>query len=64
MIVLDTIYTRQRDIAKKRMEICNECEHLMPIIRTCKKCGCFVDAKTKLMSSSCPINKWSSEKEG
>jgi len=43
---------------KFRIEICNSCEHLFSPTRNCKKCGCFVDAKTRIKSSSCPIAKW------
>lgn len=43
---------------KIRIELCNSCEHLVKPTRTCTKCGCFVDAKTRLKHSSCPIEKW------
>jgi len=46
------------DVQKDRINICNSCEFLFTPTRNCKKCGCFVDAKTRLQSSSCPINKW------
>lgn len=46
------------DVQKDRINICNSCEFLFTPTRNCKKCGCFVDAKTKLQSASCPINKW------
>lgn len=41
-----------------RLEICLSCEHLMHTTQQCKKCGCFVQAKTWLPSQRCPINKW------
>lgn len=46
------------EIQKQRIEMCNPCEHLFSLTRQCKKCGCAVDAKTKLSTSSCPENKW------
>lgn len=46
------------DVQKDRINICNSCEFLFTPTRNCKKCGCFVDAKTKLLSENCPINKW------
>jgi hypothetical protein len=60
------IYARAKGyVPRKGWRFVMSAEHLMPIIRTCKKCGCFVDAKTKLMSSSLFLcGKWSSEKEG
>ena len=46
------------DVAHHRIEICNSCEFLLEITRNCKKCGCFVDVKTKLAHTSCPVKKW------
>lgn len=42
----------------QRLEICRGCEHLIKLTTQCKKCGCFMTAKTKLASASCPIGKW------
>ena len=44
-------------VAKKRMDICNSCEHKTPRGR-CAECGCVLSAKTRSLTSSCPINKW------
>jgi ribosomal protein S27AE len=44
--------------ADKRYSICQECPELIQLTKTCKKCGCFMAAKTKLQRASCPINKW------
>jgi hypothetical protein len=41
-----------------RLNLCLSCEHLFAPTQNCKKCGCFVQAKTWLKSSSCPIKKW------
>lgn len=46
------------EIAHDRIEICNSCEFLIEVTRNCKKCGCFVDGKTKIAASKCPVNKW------
>ena len=43
---------------KQRISICNSCEFLFTPTRTCKKCGCFVDAKAVLAISNCPMTKW------
>jgi hypothetical protein len=48
----------QTDIATERMDICNACEHLIQATKTCKECGCFMTAKTKLPNAACPIGKW------
>lgn len=41
-----------------RLNICLSCEHLFKPTENCKKCGCFVQAKTWLKQSKCPIKKW------
>lgn len=46
-----------QETAVKRITICNTCDQLTSL-RNCRKCGCFVDAKTKLLDTSCPLNKW------
>lgn len=46
------------ELALKRLDICNGCEHLIKLTTQCKKCGCFMNAKTKLQNATCPIEKW------
>lgn len=46
------------DLAKKRLDLCLNCEHLIKLTTTCKKCGCFMKEKTKLPHASCPVGKW------
>jgi hypothetical protein len=46
-------------VKSHRMNICNSCEFLRETLHTCKKCGCFMPAKTAFAKASCPINKWS-----
>jgi hypothetical protein len=41
-----------------RFEICKSCPELIQLTKTCKKCGCFMEAKTKLPHAECPIGKW------
>jgi hypothetical protein len=47
-----------KEIQEERISICNDCEELFHFTRQCKECSCFVDAKTRLSSSFCPLNKW------
>ena len=42
----------------ERLNLCMSCEHLFKPTNTCKKCGCFVKAKTWLKDAKCPLNKW------
>jgi hypothetical protein len=44
--------------AESRLSLCLACPHLIALTKQCKKCGCFMEAKTKLKSASCPIEKW------
>jgi len=43
---------------KKRMDICNACPELIKLTSQCKKCGCFMKAKTQLQAAKCPLSKW------
>lgn len=46
------------EIAKTRMDICNECPRLVKLTKQCKECGCFMNLKTKLTHAKCPLGKW------
>ncbi len=41
-----------------RLSICKECPELIKLTTQCKKCGCFMAAKTKLENARCPLGKW------
>lgn len=43
---------------KRRIAICNTCDTLHKPTRMCSACFCFVDLKTKILSQSCPKQKW------
>ena len=49
------------DLGERRMEICRSCPNYIKIVGTCAECGCFMPAKTKMKSQSCPIGKWEKE---
>ena len=56
-------------IAADRLKICkarsNYSTNCVALVSTCCKiCGCSLSFKTKSLSSSCPINKWPSIKNG
>lgn len=48
--------TCEGDELKKRLELCSSCQYL--INKRCLKCGCFVEVKTRLATSKCPVGKW------
>jgi hypothetical protein len=41
-----------------RFDVCLTCEHLIHLTNQCKKCGCFMKAKTYIPSAECPVGKW------
>lgn len=43
---------------KERYDICQNCEFFIPLTKQCKKCGCFMNVKTKLHAAKCPMAKW------
>lgn len=53
-----TAIAAPEDVRETRMSICESCEFLFTPTMQCKKCGCFVKAKTAVAMFSCPLNKW------
>lgn len=49
------------DVQKRRFDICLSCDMLVKSTHQCKKCGCFMKAKTTLPNASCPLGKWLEE---
>ncbi len=45
-------------LSKERYGICRSCPELIKLTKQCKKCGCFMIAKTKLQKATCPLGKW------
>ena len=46
------------DVHNARMDICRSCPELIKLTTQCKKCGCFMNLKTKIEAAKCPIGKW------
>lgn len=46
------------ELSSSRMSICQACPELIKLTKQCKKCGCFMSAKTKLEAATCPLGKW------
>jgi hypothetical protein len=42
----------------ERYAVCKNCIFFWSIMKSCKKCGCFMPAKTKIKASECPLGKW------
>jgi len=57
--VRDSLLNRKVNTAERdrRLKVCHGCEHFDA--PRCTLCGCFMNFKTTLLSSECPIGKWS-----
>jgi hypothetical protein len=51
------------EVRTERLSICNSCEFLFAPTAQCKKCGCFLKAKTAFAQFKCPIDKWPAEEK-
>lgn len=54
--------TTPDDIFEERFNICKGCEHYdeksFAGTGRCRECGCSIQAKLRIGSSACPLNKW------
>ena len=46
------------DLSNERYSICKACPQFISATKQCKKCGCFMFAKTKLLKATCPEGRW------
>lgn len=46
-----------KDIAQERYNLCKQCEHFT-LGFMCNRCGCYMKFKVKLVTATCPLNKW------
>lgn len=52
-------------VAEPRLLVCSNCEQVRLVgkigkkgIYQCRECSCIVNAKTRVLSEHCPLNKW------
>jgi len=43
--------------SQQRMAVCEICPEL-GLLNRCRQCGCFMNIKTRIYSSTCPLGKW------
>jgi tetratricopeptide (TPR) repeat protein len=48
--------TTPPEVQRRRLQTCAGCEHHTGV--RCKICGCFTNAKSRLLHENCPIGKW------
>lgn len=49
------------ELLNYRMQICDECDEMLRLTKNtkvCNHCGCFLDAKNRVIEEKCPLNKW------
>ena len=46
------------DIISARLNLCEVCEFYVKDQFRCKKCGCFMKTKAKMLVAKCPVDKW------
>lgn len=56
--------TVEESIKQQRLEICSTCEHYSLKLNSCKKCGCYLPAKTAFAKTTCPVGKWQESQSG
>ena len=47
-----------KDIAEKRLEVCYTCPKYIKDQNRCSLCGCYLKAKARMATETCPIGKW------
>ena len=58
---IKNILIHDSSIVEKRLAECLTCEHYIKATSQCKKCGCFMELKSRLATASCPVGKWDKE---
>jgi len=46
-----------KGLSERRYALCKSCENFS-LQSSCKLCGCYMPAKTKVIDATCPANKW------
>jgi hypothetical protein len=46
------------ELIATRLEIFKSCNWFRHSTQQCKKCGCFMKLKTRLVNANCPLGKW------
>ena len=56
--IIMVFFDKNRKLSKKRLDICELCEYYNSKNKQCLKCRCFMEYKTLIPSSKCPLDKW------
>ncbi len=44
--------------SERRLNICRGCTEFLPETTQCRQCGCYMNLKTQLATSVCPLGLW------
>lgn len=48
----------EAELQHERIKVCEQCDAFRRGTRTCALCNCQLDLKTRVLSASCPAEKW------
>lgn len=54
--MLNKIFVSEEE-KDRRLTICKKCNHYNSTLVQCKKCGCFLEAKTRLLGFHCALDE-------
>jgi len=52
------------EVYAERVTICKGCPEYLELQNECRNCGCYIPMKAKIILDSCPLGKWTEDKEG
>jgi hypothetical protein len=55
-------FLASEEVVQHRLAYCDPCENNK--LGICKKCGCFIQGKTRFANQRCPVGLWGPEKMG
>lgn len=56
--LLGTLKFASDEVVTHRTSICEPCEARNSTLNTCTICSCYIPTKTRLLESTCPMEKW------
>jgi hypothetical protein len=54
----EEFYLDKENQSQSRLDICKACPELRGPFNNCRQCGCFMNIKVRIYSSTCPLGKW------
>lgn len=54
----EEFYANKAARSQERLDICKTCPELFGPLNNCRQCGCFMNIKVRIYSSTCPLGKW------